>query len=268
MTTSRQPRRQTPGVKGNQQFAATAKKQSFVGLDGIVVDTPDEYDYVQPYFFNGAPSEDQRFNVVNATAMNDSDVPYHLGSVLPYLSREQAKSYHLGIKEAWDLGAEATNSAVSAAMIENMTAQRKQDFLAINPGWTEPTVTESGGYTTQTGCQYDPDRDVVQSAKLVRHDIATAIKSGFLPEGDYSVRIQRYAGGRSMDIEAIIPGSAGDFHNLKVLGYEDRRIAWREVQHRINTIQDQYSNHTVAQGLSEGGRSNFSRHVILGFRDA
>lgn len=251
--------------KGKQGFQETRKSPPTVGLDGIAVDTNEPIEYMQPLTFIGAPAEGTRFDVVSATAYNEANTADNLRKVLRHISPENAWTHFQEINASWNEGAETANRAVSAAMTENMTAQRKRDFLAISPGWTEPSITYDGGYEVTTGCEYDANRDVTETAKLVRHDLAAAIKSGFIPEGNYSVRTQRYAGGRSLDIEAIVQGDPGDFHNRDVIGYDDRQIAWQEMTSRLNMIPQQYAQNRTAQGLSEGGNSNFHRHVIIGF---
>lgn len=50
------------------------------------------------------------------------------------------------------------------------------------------------------GSKYEPARNVADIAKDVRQDIKAAVKAGQLPKGKYSVRIERFAGGRAIDI--------------------------------------------------------------------
>jgi hypothetical protein len=53
-----------------------------------------------------------------------------------------------------------------------------------------------------TGSKYKDTQglDVKELAALVRADIKEAIKSNQLPKGKYSVRIERYSGGRSINV--------------------------------------------------------------------
>jgi hypothetical protein len=50
------------------------------------------------------------------------------------------------------------------------------------------------------GPKYNPSRNLRDTAKLVRADIKAAIARGHLPSGKYSVRIDRYSMGQSMDV--------------------------------------------------------------------
>lgn len=87
----------------------------------------------------------------------------------------------------------------------------------------------------EIGSKYQATRelDIADVAKLVRADIAAAIKAGELPAGiKCSVSIQRYAGGQSLSIgvkafpHLVVPPeltayyAAGDFSR----GYEGRRL--------------------------------------------
>jgi hypothetical protein len=50
------------------------------------------------------------------------------------------------------------------------------------------------------GKKYDTDLDITDIAKAVRKDIKQAIKAGDLPQLKCSVRISRFAGGRSLNV--------------------------------------------------------------------
>jgi hypothetical protein len=78
-------------------------------------------------------------------------------------------------------------------------------------------------------------RDVRDIAKDLRKDIAAAVKSGLLPKGlKCSVRIERYAGGRSIDITVTAaPG---------VCFLSTRRIRFEiETNGRVFTPMSRYS---------------------------
>ena len=52
------------------------------------------------------------------------------------------------------------------------------------------------------GSKYNNGRDIVDIAKLVRSDIANAIKAGLLPKGlKTGVRIERFSMGRSLNVK-------------------------------------------------------------------
>ena len=50
------------------------------------------------------------------------------------------------------------------------------------------------------GSKYDRDVDVKEIAKRLRTEIKEAVKKGELPQGKYSVTIDRYSMGQSIDI--------------------------------------------------------------------
>lgn len=65
------------------------------------------------------------------------------------------------------------------------------------------------GYRIRTGEKYDPDLDVKEIARRIRHDLADARRRGALPSGlQTTVRIDRYSGGCSLDI--VVRGLPAD----------------------------------------------------------
>jgi hypothetical protein len=59
-------------------------------------------------------------------------------------------------------------------------------------------------YEKTYGKKYDSSLDAAVIAKKIRQDIKAAVKAGDLPKGlKTSVRLQRYAGGRSIDIKIV-----------------------------------------------------------------
>lgn len=53
------------------------------------------------------------------------------------------------------------------------------------------------------GAKYDANMDVVEIAKRLRSEIKEEVKAGRLPKGKYSVRIDRYSMGQSIDINIM-----------------------------------------------------------------
>jgi hypothetical protein len=113
------------------------------------------------------------------------------------------------------------------------------------------------------GSRYDPDLDIAEIAKQIRKLIKDAIKAGYLPRIKTSVRIKRYSGGESLnvnvdecleaiEIEAVVDcvntlerfvksyqrtlsQSQGDYWENNFIGfvnwYADRRYnEWRRAQ--------------------------------------
>jgi len=52
-----------------------------------------------------------------------------------------------------------------------------------------------------SGSKYDRDLSIVAIAKRVRAEIKASIKSGAMPDCKISVRVRKYSGGRSLDVE-------------------------------------------------------------------
>lgn len=63
--------------------------------------------------------------------------------------------------------------------------------------------TQDKGYTGYkwTGSKYQRGKDVAEIAKEIRIQIKEAIRENTLPQGSYSVTIERFAGGRAINIK-------------------------------------------------------------------
>ena len=80
---------------------------------------------------------------------------------------------------------------------------------ASNDNCRAPTVRVPAPVAVAIGSKYEATKglDIAEVAKLVRADIKAAVASGELPEGSVaSVRIQRFAGGKSITAVLAIPG--------------------------------------------------------------
>lgn len=55
-------------------------------------------------------------------------------------------------------------------------------------------------YETTYGSKYNKDLNIKAIAALVRADIKAAVKDGALPAAKYSVRLERFSGGRALDV--------------------------------------------------------------------
>ena len=70
-----------------------------------------------------------------------------------------------------------------------------QSTETINPKAYQPD------YSIQYGQKYQRGRDIKDIAKLVRRDLKAAIQAKTLPGGKYSVTIDRFSGGQSLDVK-------------------------------------------------------------------
>lgn len=76
--------------------------------------------------------------------------------------------------------------------------RRVEGHTRENP---HPDVADYGEpYAYWVGSKYEKDLTIVEIAKRCRAEIKMLTKKGQLPKGKYQVRIQRYAGGRSMTL--------------------------------------------------------------------
>ena len=97
------------------------------------------------------------------------------------------------------------------------------------------------------GSKYEEtkDLDIVEIAKLTRKEIKDRVKNRQLPKGKYSVRIMRYSGGQSIDINAKC--------NLD----SDRR---KEIKKVIENIVNQY-NYDAGDSMTDYYSSRFCERV-------
>ena len=68
--------------------------------------------------------------------------------------------------------------------------------------------------TTLKGLKYDANRDISQTAKMIKKDILDMYGSGFFTK--LSVKVQKYSGGRSILISARINNCIND-ENIKYI---------------------------------------------------
>jgi hypothetical protein len=63
-----------------------------------------------------------------------------------------------------------------------------------------PANTNRDPYAISYGAKYDRNLDIAEIAKRVRADIKALVSDGQLPRAKYSVRIDRFSGGCSLDV--------------------------------------------------------------------
>jgi hypothetical protein len=126
-------------------------------------------------------------------------------------------------------------------------------------------------YERVYGEKYQKGLDIAEIAKLVRKDIRAAIKSGNLPEIRTSVRISRYSGGQSLNVE--IKGVPDGFviHNPEWVRFslENPHIVpriprysekSRDVEKTLERIVSAY-NHDGSETMIDYFDVNFYAHV-------
>lgn len=103
-----------------------------------------------------------------------------------------------------------------------------------------------------TGDRYSSDRDITEIAKLVRADIKAAVAARELPAPSKrpSVRVSRYAGGQSLDIEF-----------LPIMEMSPNRR--EEVVVKLRAITDRY-NFNYSDSMCDYFNVNFYCHVRVG----
>jgi len=119
-------------------------------------------------------------------------------------------------------------------------------------------------YNNEKGAKYDPDLDIAEIAKKVRADI----KAAKLP-GKISVRIQRYAGGRSLRVKAVVPFPVrhGDVERENRERAEGLDCPWLtreayELQEKLKEITEAY-NYDRSDIQTDYFDVNFYLHVDL-----
>lgn len=98
-----------------------------------------------------------------------------------------------------------------------------------------------------TGSRYEEtkDLDLTEIAKLVRKDLKELFSN--LPQAKASVRVQRYAGGQSLNIE--VSGTGVERHGEEA----------KEIVKSIRAITDQY-NFDDSDGMSDYFHVRFYSH--------
>ena len=87
------------------------------------------------------------------------------------------------------------NTCMLCGSVVDLVEQERQ--TAERPRWSPPETVYGSRYRETS------DMDVAELARCMRADIRAAIRAGALPgtARDYSVRISRYSGGQSIDID-------------------------------------------------------------------
>jgi hypothetical protein len=62
-------------------------------------------------------------------------------------------------------------------------------------------LKEVSDYSIQYGAKYDKALDIAEIAKRVRADLKALVKARTIPQGKYSVTIQRFSGGCSLKVK-------------------------------------------------------------------
>lgn len=109
----------------------------------------------------------------------------------------------------------------------------------------------------QIGCKYWETRnlDIKEIAKLVRADIKDRTNSGSLPDQKYSVKIERYRGGQSINIST-------EKGNFKSKVDPDRRFDPAQIRLELQYILDQY-NYDGSHGMYDWLDNRFFSDVRL-----
>lgn len=126
-------------------------------------------------------------------------------------------------------------------------------------------VTQDGQYTTFEGGKYDGDRSPTETAKLIRKDIAQAVKTGVLPRLKY--RVVKAHGWGSFNVSVNVPdvndwafngrrdedGSGRDEWSPQAMlvGYMLHEIAEAYVRHTSDIMTDYWSGGYVHVYVSE-----------------
>jgi len=138
--------------------------------------------------------------------------------------------------------------------------------------------TESEMGSIAYGSKYRDGLDVKEIAANVREEIKAAVKSGEFPKGlKASVRISRYAGGRSINVNLKAPGvkvySVARLLADRDTPHEHNNLGWRSdeaaaIVERVEAMLDAY-NFDGSDSMTDYFHVNFYAHVDMdGDREA
>lgn len=120
-----------------------------------------------------------------------------------------------------------------------------------------------------TGSKYESvkNSDPAEVAALIRADIKAEVKAGRLPKATYSVRLSRYAGGRSIDVRASRFPFAVHVEGWEAARDAGVKKAWLSrdayaVEVALTAIVDAYRR-AVSHGQSDYYECNFHGDVTV-----
>ncbi|MCC3299799.1 hypothetical protein [Arthrobacter caoxuetaonis] len=139
----------------------------------------------------------------------------------------------------------------------------------VSPGYIPPNSKIEPGYQQgilQTGEKYTGYRDAAYVAKDIRADLKAATAGNYLPKDlTYSVRIDKFSGGQSIDV--TVQGLADadrldpDSYDLVYRRYDERPEA-KELRKRVEEITNAY-NRSDTDAQSDYFNVSYYSHVRL-----
>ena len=157
-----------------------------------------------------------------------------------------------------------------------MTTLSNTPFISVSKGTDAPVLIEGTiqEETNKAGSKYDRNLDIKDIAKLVRKELAAEYptKDGW----KFSVKIDRYAGGQSMDVFILsIPENVhaydAEVYDIHFKTMNGEGGAWDAMKFTdsfkrkfddIKAIQDQY-NYDNSDTMTDYFDVNFYGHVSL-----
>lgn len=169
---------------------------------------------------------------------------------LPHLPESDARERFYAAMDAYNDG-HGCHSHTMKAYMDNAAAHPGG---GLRNGYQPPGVTYEPGYLDglrRVGDRAGGSRDAAVIAKAMREELKAATAGNYLPAGlQYSVTIDRYAGGQSINIEARGLTDKDRLHPTETDHYGDQ--AWRpeaeELKKRIESIHSAFNDDATNMG--------------------
>jgi hypothetical protein len=163
---------------------------------------------------------------------------------LPHLPESDARERFYAAMDAYNDG-EGSHGHTNRAFLDNSAGHPGG---GLRNGYRPPVVTHGPGYmegSRSVGEKAGGSRDAAVIAKSMREELKAATAGNYLPAGlQYSVTIDRYAGGQSINIEARGLEDKDRLHPTEKDHYGDP--AWRpeaeELKKRIESIHSAFND--------------------------
>lgn len=188
----------------------------------------------------------------------------NFAATVPHLPRGETEELFFMAMDAQD--AEAVRSLCETAADRNTELHPGG---TVSPDYNPPSSKIEKGYqqgVLETGEKYNGYRDAAHIAKDIRADLKSAIAGNYLPKDlNYSVRIDKFAGGQSIDV--TIQGLP-DEDRLDREKYDetyrryDERDEAKELRRRVEEITNAY-NRSDIDSQSDYFNVSYYSHVRI-----
>lgn len=169
---------------------------------------------------------------------------------LPHLAKSDARERFYAAMDAYNDG-EGSRAHVNRAFMDNSAAHPGG---GLRNGYRPPGVTYEPGYLDglrRRGDKAAGSRDAAVIAKGMREELKAATAGNYLPAGlQYSVTIDRYAGGQSINVEIRGLSDQDRLHPTETdhYGDPDLRAEAKELRKRVENIHAAFNDDATNSG--------------------